>query len=65
MTLIELLEVINENTLVFIYDINNICISYYDGKNNIDESLNNYNVLDIRCNGNAIEIIIKYEFQYS
>lgn len=65
MTLIELLEVINENTLVFVYDINNICISYYDGKNSINESLNNCNVLDIRCNGNAIEIIIKYEFQYS
>lgn len=42
MTLINLLEVIDENIKkVEVLDLNNNLISFYDGKNSIDEKYNN------------------------
>lgn len=57
MTLIELLEVISDSTTVEITE-NNEQIAYYDGKESIDESLNNATVLRIEAQTNEISIEI-------
>lgn len=47
MLLYELLEFINDNSIVRLYDCHAECIATYDGKDSIDEKFNEREVWDI------------------
>lgn len=67
MKLIELLENIDENKNVFVYDENNNLIAIYDGKNSIPEYLNSSEVIKITSNDNniIINVIALYEIKFT
>lgn len=58
MTLIELLEITDENTNVNIYNLEGDLISYYDGKNSINEKLNKIPIFQISISNNILNITI-------
>lgn len=58
MKLIELLSLISENAHVVVTDRDCKQLSYYDGRNSIDEKYNDVNVIKIDLLGNALNIMI-------
>lgn len=60
MLLYELLEYINDNSVITIWDANHNCICHYDGKDSIDEFYGDFEVMDIfpdTCCGGRIPCI--------
>ena len=65
MKLIDLLSVTNENTNIVLFDLNNVVLDIYDGKNSINDIYNNYEVIEIKHTRNDIEIVIDFiDFDY-
>lgn len=59
MKLENILSIINENTEVKIFDyFTGDLIGIYDGKNSIDNTLNNSDIANISAHNNTIEIIV-------
>lgn len=65
MRLVELLSILNENTNVVLFDMNNVVLDIYDGKNSINDIYNNYEVIEINHTRNDLEIVIDFiDFDY-
>ncbi len=58
MKLIELLEITNESTNVFVRDTEGNDLAMYDGKNNINEIYNNCEISDMQVTDNYLVVII-------
>ena len=61
MKLIDLLSVTSEITNVNVYNLDGDLITFYDGKNSIDEKYNDIEVFEINVNSNDLEVIIRIE----
>ena len=61
MKLIDILSITSESANVNVYDLQNNLITFYDGKNSIDEEYNDIEVFEINVNNNVLDIIIKIE----
>ena len=65
MRLVELLSITNENTNIVLFDLNNVVLDIYDGKNSIDNIYNDYEVIEINHTRNDIEVVIDFiNFDY-
>ena len=69
MILEELLDVINDNCVIRLYDCNQNVIGMYDGKENISEEFNEWTVWDIfadewTVNGKKTRTVIGIEIDY-
>lgn len=54
MTLLDVMNLSDENKNMIVLDSDDEIISKYDGKNSIDAELNNYEVLKISAENNTI-----------
>lgn len=63
MKLIELLEITNESTNVFVRDTEGNDLAMYDGKNSIDEIFNNCEIIDMKVSDNWLVAIIKNDIE--
>lgn len=61
MKLIDLLSITSEVTNVNVYNLDGDLLTFYDGKNSIDEEYNNIEVFEINVNNNYLEVIIRVE----
>ena len=61
MKLIDLLSITNENTNIVLFDLNNVVLDIYDGKNSINNIYNDYEVIEINHTRNDIEVAIDFE----
>ena len=61
MKLIDLLSVTSEVTNVNVYNLDGDLLTFYDGKNSIDEEYNDIEVFEINVNNNDLEVIIRIE----
>ena len=59
MKLIELLNVIKDDTCVSVFDEANFLLGFYDGKNSIDEKLNDEKVIEVTATDNEVLITVQ------
>lgn len=58
MLLVELLEVVDENRNMVVFDEDRV-VSVYDGRDSIDKTLNNRIVATVDCRNNEFHVFLK------
>lgn len=58
MLLVELLEVVDENRNMIVFSDDRV-VGVYDGKNSIDETLNERTIATVDCRNNEFHVFLK------